>query len=273
MGCDIVVAGASAREREAVAALFARWDGVFSRFRPGSELNAVNAAAGRVVSVSPLFARVLRVALDAAVQTDGLVDPTLGVQLEAAGYDRDFPLLENASRPPVRRPTAEAARWRSVRADGRLVLVPDGVRLDLNGVVKSLAVDEALDLLDGPGWIGAGGDLATRRPLAVELPGGGSVMLVAGGLATSGSARRAWTVAGRRLHHLIDPATGLPSASAWEQVTVCGAICLGADVAAKAAFLAGPAWLEERRLAGRFLGADGTVVLTDGWSRGAGAAA
>ena len=45
--------------------------------------------------VSPLFACSLRAALDAASLTGGLVDPTLGRAIEAAGYDRDFALVGN----------------------------------------------------------------------------------------------------------------------------------------------------------------------------------
>ncbi len=53
--------------------------------------------------------------------------------------------------------------------------MPRGVVLDLNGVVKSLAVDDALTLLSGPGFVSAGGDLATNAPVPVSLPGGGDV--------------------------------------------------------------------------------------------------
>ena len=265
MGCEIAAGGATASECAAVEALFRHYDTVFSRFRPDSELNAVNAAAGRVVAVSALFARALAVALDAAAATDGLVDPTLGAHLEAAGYDRDFALLADDARPDHR--CTSAARWKSVRVDGRLVRVPAGVSLDLNGVVKSLAVDDALALLEGPGWVSAGGDLATRRPLTVGLPRGGSVALLAGGLATSGCAKRTWSRGGRGLHHLIDPRMGRPADSRWEQVTVCGAGCLGADVVAKAAFLAGPGWLDERGLPGRFVARDGSIRETEAWRR------
>ena len=87
MGCDVVVEGASAGEFERVEALFEERDaGVFSRFRPDSELNQVN-AAGAAGLVSPLFERMVEVALWARRTTGGLVDPTLGVALEAAGYD------------------------------------------------------------------------------------------------------------------------------------------------------------------------------------------
>jgi thiamine biosynthesis lipoprotein len=151
-----------------------------------------------------------------------------------------------------------------VRVAGRLVGRPVGTQLDLNGVVKSLAVDDALTLLSGPGFVSAGGDLGANSPVDVALPAGGAVRVVLGGIATSGTVARRW---GREQHHLIDPATGEPSRSPWTQVTVVGGTCLAADVCAKAAFLLGedgPAWLEARGLPGRFL-ADDVVVTNEPW--------
>ena len=54
MGCEVVVEGATAAEAERVRALFEERDGIFSRFRPDSELSRVNAAGGPTL-VSPLF--------------------------------------------------------------------------------------------------------------------------------------------------------------------------------------------------------------------------
>jgi thiamine biosynthesis lipoprotein len=226
MGCEVVLAGGDPRE---VAEVFERWEGAFSLFRPESELSRVNASTSSVLAVSPFFGSTLQLALDAAADTGGLVDPTLGA----------------------------TAR---VRLAGTLLSRPPGLALDLNGVVKSLAVDEAAAMLDGLGFVSAGGDLAVRGPVDVGLPGGGAVRVLEGGLATSGTATR-----GR---HLIDPRTGLPSDSPWEQVTVSGASCLAADVAAKAAYLIGddgPSWLDGRGMAGRFLGLDGRAVCNGTW--------
>jgi thiamine biosynthesis lipoprotein len=264
MGCEIVVGGATADEALHIEALFDERDRVFSRFRPESELNVVNEARGAVL-VSDLFASTLAVALEAAAATDGLVDPTLGVALLAAGYDRDFSEL-SAGR-VTRCHLAGKGCWESVRSTGRLVTVPPGVLLDLNGVVKSLAVDDAVRLLSGPGFVSAGGDLAANAPLDVALPSGDAVRVVSGGIATSGSALRRWTQDGRTRHHLIDPATGEPSHSPWTHVTVVGRSCLAADVCAKAAFLLGddgPAWLDARGIPGRFL-ADDDVVTNRAW--------
>lgn len=265
MGCEVVVGGATGDERGRIEELFHERDAVFSRFRADSELNRVNRHAGRVVSVSPLLARAVEAALEAAAATDGLVDPTLGSAIEAAGYTRDFALLEPDPRP---RDHGEPGSWETVRLAGRLLRVGPGVRLDLNGVVKALAVDDALSLLGGPGFVSAGGDLAANVELDVGLPRGGAVRLVRGGLATSGSATRRWWRGGELQHHLIDARTGAPADSPWEQVTVCGVTCLAADTAAKAAFLLaedGPAWLDERGLPGRLVSRSGAVVANECW--------
>jgi thiamine biosynthesis lipoprotein len=143
------------------------------------------------------------------------------------------------------------------------------VALDLNGVVKSMAVDEAVALLAGPGFVSAGGDLRARGELDVALPDGTAVRLRRGALATSGTTTRHWERGGARQHHLIDPRTGRPSTSIWEQVTACAATCVGADVAAKAAFLLGedgPSWLDERRIPGRFLAPDGSAMSNAAWA-------
>jgi thiamine biosynthesis lipoprotein len=265
MGCEIVVAGAEGDVLGRIEELFHERDATFSRFQPRSELNRVNAASGRTVAVSSLFAEAISAALEAAAATGGLVDPTLGAAIEAAGYMRDFDQLEPDPRPPA---PAPPGRWESIRLSGPFLRVEAGVALDLNGVVKALAVDHALRLLPGGGFVSAGGDLATLEEVDVGLPRGGAVRLVRGALATSGTATRRWWRGGELQHHLIDPRTGRPAASPWEHVTVCGHTCITADTAAKAAFLRGedgPDWLDERGLPGRFVSGEGEIVVSERW--------
>lgn len=269
MGCEVVVGGAGPSELAAIRALFRHREEVFSRFRRASELNSVNRSESPIVAVSPLFVDTLEQALCAAAATGGLVDPSVGAAVEAAGYDRDSTLLGPDPHPAG---PASPGRWRAVRLAGRLLLRPPGLRLDLNGVVKSIAVDDALALIGGNGLVAAGGDVATRGPSLVALPEGGSIRLLSGGIATSGTVRRNWLRGGEPQHHLIDPRTGRPSTSRWTQVTVAAGSCLGADVAAKAAFLLdaeGPDWLDERSLPGRFVGS-GEIVVNGAWRRAGG---
>jgi FAD:protein FMN transferase len=270
MGCEVVVGGASDADAASVERLFETVEAALSRFRPTSDLERLNGSPAGAVIVSPLLAGAIDDALRAAAATGGLCDPTIAAALGAAGYDRSFEQIE------PRRPAEAghpAGRWREIRLSGLLVQRPPGLRLDLNGVVKGRAVDDALALVEGPGFVSAGGDLATRGELVVALPGGDTVTLLAGALATSGITSRSWQRAdGGSAHHLIDPGTGAPSTSPWECVTVCASNCLAADVAAKTAFLLGddgPAWLERRGLAGRFLTRDGETVLVAGWPEAA----
>jgi thiamine biosynthesis lipoprotein ApbE len=266
MGCEVVVGGATADELAAVIDLFEQRDGAFSRFRERSELTRINRSPSRVLVVSDAFAAMANVALAAAGATDGLVDPTVGAAIVALGYDRDFDELERDAAPVEAVP---AGRFLEVRVRGRILERPVGLQLDLNGVVKGRTVDDALALIGGDGVVSAGGDLATRGARDVGLPDGSAIRLERGGLATSGTLTRSWHRGGQRVHHLIDPTTGLPAESPWTCVTVAGASCLAADVAAKAAFLQGgrgPEWLERRSLPGRFLCADGTVTVTRDWA-------
>jgi len=264
MGCEIVVGGASFSERAMVERLFAALEASLSRFRPDSDLERLNRSQAETIIVSPLLANALEDALHAAAATDGLCDPTIAAALNAAGYDRTFAEIE----PGPLHPALPAGRWREIHLAGLLVRRPAGLRVDLNGVVKGRAVDDALALLEGNGFVSAGGDLATRGELVVALPAGDTVTLQSGALATSGVTTRSWSREnGVRAHHLIDPATGAPADVRWSCVTVCAATCLAADVAAKTAFLLGddgPAWLEQRGLQGRFL-AEAEIVLAGGW--------
>jgi FAD:protein FMN transferase len=266
MGCDVVVEGAGDDTLASIRRLFEERDATFSRFRRGSELERVNGAPGRLVAASAEFCRALGAALAAARATGGLVEPTLGAALEAAGYDDDFAALRDDG-PPA--PVPPAVGWRSIAVGARLLERPPGTVLDLNGVVKAMAVDDALDLLDRPGFVSAGGDVAVRGTAVVGLPGGGSVALERGGLATSGTASRRWRRGGLVQHHLIDPATRRPACSPWTFVTAVGSTCLTADVAAKAGFLLGadgPDWLDERGVAARFV-VGRTVVCNERWRR------
>ena len=263
MGCEVTLPyGVPAG---LVRALFEERDARFSRFRPSSELSRVNALPLGLTLVSGEFASMLHLSLDAARATDGLVTPSVGGAIVAAGYDRDFDRL-----PPDVGAVVSAAvpSWQSISVHGGGLLRTDTVQLDLNGVVKGKTVDDALELA-GTGWVSAGGDVAAIEPVVVGLPGGGSIALHGGGLATSSVAKRRWLADGVPQNHLIDPRTGRPTTSPWRDVSVAASSCLIADVAAKAALLlgsAGPAWLDERKLAGRFVSHTGAVTLNDSWS-------
>lgn len=274
---------------ELAEAVLAEVDRACSRFRPDSDLSVANRRAGRWTEVDPLLAAAVAVAVDAAQQTDGLVDPCLGVPLVEIGYDADLSVVltradHRITPPPSSRPGA----WREVGVDpAGAVLVPDGVRLDLGATAKAWASDllavSLADALGGDVLVSLGGDLriagdSCRRtwPVVVtEHPDGEGddlepehLTLDRGGLATSSTTVRRWTSGGVRHHHLLDPATGRPVTPYWRTVTATGPTCVAANVATTAAVVLGEraeVWLADRGVDARLVSVTGQVRRLGGW--------
>jgi thiamine biosynthesis lipoprotein len=280
----VLVSGVDATHSASAAALQARhtlelWHEQFSRFLPDSELSRLNEDQRREVPVSPLMARLVAAIGAAGRLSGGLVDATLIEPLRAAGYEHDLgePLalsraLELA---PRRKPaSANPARgWCELDVDLRsgIVTRPPGLQIDSGGLAKGLFADVLAARLarhrsfavDCAGDIAIGGRAGVARRVEVESPLDGSVLhtfdVLAGGVATSGIARRSWLDKhGRPAHHLLDPASGRPAFTGIVQATALAPSALEAEIRAKSALLVGP------RAARAQLPHGGVVVLDSG---------
>jgi len=270
-------------------------DRACSRFRPDSELSSLNAANGAPAEISQLFSELVAAALRAAQLTDGAVDPTCGAALAAIGYDRDFDQVKAAAGTAAgtggARPGAQPAGlpgWRSVRLDPnrRRLQLTNGAQLDLGATAKAWAADRCAQVItarEGCGvLVSLGGDIAVAGPVpaggwqvrvtddhaAGEEAPGQTVTISSGGLATSSTTVRSWSMGGQRMHHIIDPATGQPASSCWRTVSVAAGTCVDANTASTAAIVrsaAALAWLRDAGLPARLVAHDGTVETTAGW--------
>jgi thiamine biosynthesis lipoprotein len=263
-------------------------DAAASRFRDDSELSRLNNATGREVAVGPLLAKAIAAALRGASLTGGAVDPTVGSAVRMAGYEGDFAGIP-ADGPSMRLVAHRVPGWQAIRFSAalRTVFIPEGVEIDLGATAKALASDLAAEAasqaMGGAGaLVSLGGDIA----VAGEPPAGGwsvqvsedsaapiregeeTVSISSGGLATSSTTVRRWTRGGVILHHIIDPATGLPAESRWRTATVAAATCVDANIASTAAIVksvGAVAWLESIHLAARLVERDGTIRRVAGW--------
>jgi thiamine biosynthesis lipoprotein len=257
----------------AVRREFARLEAVLSRFRPGSELSALN-RSGRA-RAGPDLVRVTELALAARVRTKGRFDPTVHDALVAAGYDRTFEELGAGGTIVATRPGARCGGVvRVVRETGEIVLEP-GTHLDFGGIGKGYAVDRACDLLApyGPCLVSAGGDLAVRGgswPVGVDAASDLTLELTSGAIATSGSDHRRWSTTAGEAHHLIDPRAGVPAETDLLRVTVVGRTAVQAEVLAKSFYLAGAdratSEADELEVPVVLMLGDGRVVLAGGLS-------
>ncbi len=282
-------AGALKAARAVVEAEIAAIDAACSRFRGDSELIRVNAAAGSAIEVSELFLEAIAVALGAAQSTDGLVDPTVGGAMRTLGYDRDFGQVARSGG-PLRVVFGRVPGWQVIDVDRvrQSVRIPVGVELDLGATAKALCADRAAAAVYAAIGCGVlvslGGDVASAGPAPqggwtvlvtdnhaapVDAPGQ-RVSIASGGLATSGTAVRRWSRGGRPLHHLIDPATAMPSDTPWQTVSVAARSCVEANIASTAAIIVGDTaadWLAARGLPSRLVATDGAVTTVAGWPR------
>lgn len=267
-------------------ALLARVDAAASRFRPDSALSIANARAGRPTPVPQLLVELVDAALAAAADTGGVVHPALGRAMRRIGYDRDISAIR--ARAVVDGPTpADASwvphRWRSVRLHraAGLLTVSTGTALDLGATAKAWTADHAARSLAARYGTGVlvelGGDLAVAGGRAAgwtirvaERAGadGQLVLIRHGGLATSTTTVRTWRHCDATMHHILDPATGLPADGPWRTASVAASSALAANVASTAAIVLGGRaveWLTARGFAARLVRQDGTVVTTPGW--------
>lgn len=289
MGCHMlaVIDGDDERATTRLAQApgwFEQWEQQLSRFRPDSDLARLNAASGRPFAAPAALYEVLRLALDAARQSNGLVRPTLIGALEAAGYDRSFPMLSKEQvtkgTPASQRPALDD--WRTIVLDRKAhtISLPATVRLDLGGIAKGWAAEQAAGQLAaaGPALMDAGGDIVVSGPMANGAPWPigianpfapdeslGVLLLVRGSVATSGRDLRHWRKNGREQHHIIDPRTGRPAQTDVVAATVVAPDGPSAEMAAKVALIlgsqAGRAWLDARpTLAGLLVLEDGRLV-------------
>jgi thiamine biosynthesis lipoprotein len=273
----------------AVEAVVESIDLACSRFRDDSELSRLLAGTGpREGIVSPVLAQALATALRAAELSDGAVDPTVGAAVRSAGYTVDFGALDpdGAPIPLIVHPVPG---WRQIRFSpaSRRVEIPDGVEVDLGATAKALAADLAAGAADtvigGSGvLVSLGGDVAVAGAPPDEgwhvqiaedsraeiTPDGETIAIRSGGVATSSTTVRRWRRGGVELHHIIDPATGLPTAGPWRTVSVVAGSCVDANIAATGAIVRGaaaPAWLESAGLPARLVDGAGVVVRVAGW--------
>jgi thiamine biosynthesis lipoprotein len=229
---SVTVLGMHRRDRDSrhlaaeVIGRLAELERLWSRFLPDSDVTRINNAAGTPVQVDPRTAELVTVACRASVATGGLFSPLVGTALTDIGYrdpwQRGWATTPVQTTGPDYRP--HGAETVTIEHTGT-VLIPNGARLDLGGIAKGRAADLTAAWLNEQHGIGAivniGGDIrviTTCHDQAVTVniddPDTPNTQLISwslynGGVATSSTRHRRWTLAdGRPTHHLIDPTTG-----------------------------------------------------------------
>ena len=230
----VIYAPDAIEARRAFEAAFGRireLNASLSDYEENSELSRLSrsSGSGRWVPLGSDLSRVLRAADAISRESDGTFDVTVGplVQLwRRARRQRELP-----AEAPLEAARA-ATGWTNLllRRSGsgwEARLIQPGMRLDLGGIAKGYALDEAAVVLRREGLdrflISGGGDIVVGDPppgmpgWRVEVgvfdgpnpPPSRFVRLRNEALATSGDSFQRAEIGGRRYSHIVDPRTGI----------------------------------------------------------------
>jgi FAD:protein FMN transferase len=236
-------------------------DNAMSDYKPDSELMRLcRAAGGPPEKVSEDLFQVLTAAQELAARSDGAFDVTVGPVVRLWRRARRRHELPDGNR------LAQALAlvgYRNLVLDPRqrtAQLLKPGMMLDLGGIAKGYAADEALSVLKRDGitsaLVAAAGDIACSRPppgregwridIAAPAPSSKSadksaryLSLHDAAVSTSGDSEQHLDVGSERYSHIINPATGM-ALSGRRRVTVVAPRGITADSYAVAVCVLGP---------------------------------
>jgi FAD:protein FMN transferase len=252
---DVAAAQAAFEE---VFAEFERLENLMSVWRPDSDIQRINQAAGlRPVQVSPDVRDVLKTARQISEWTDGKFDVTFGALAGLWKFDHDQDNVVPDMREVRRR--LPLIDYRAIQIDdraGTVFLTRKGMSAHLGGIGKGYAIDRGVSLLRHRGFrdfmIQAGGDMYVAGlkdghawRLGIQDPRGAAnhsfaeLDLSDGTFSTSGDYERFFMKDGRRYHHILDPAAGEPARGS-RSVTIVANRGVIADGLSTGVFILGP---------------------------------
>ncbi len=247
-------------EKAAKAAMdrISQINSVMSDYDPASEVRHLSDTSGQghAVPVSPDLLKVMSAAWDLSERSDGAFDVTVGpvVRLwRRARRQEELPSPEKIAE--YKR--SVGYRFVHINQDsGTIELLKAEMRIDLGGIAKGFAIDEALKelrkhgitraLVDAGGDVGLGDPPADRpswtvgvAPLDPDADPSILISLSNVAVATSGDMWQYVEIDGRRYSHIVDPRTGI-GLTDHSSVTVIAPDAITADGLASAVSVLGP---------------------------------
>ena len=248
----IILVGGSQNLLNESFELLAELEQKWSRFISSSELTKLNNAEGSAVEVSDETVKLIQAMIQATRLTNGYFDPTTLPLLVKSGYESSRKDPENKTILP------SSANWPGdvlgIEISGNKIQLPMGTVLDPGGIGKGLAADFVIDFLKksevAGALINANGDVVAfgQAPqpgpwiVGIENPLDSSqeysqIRLVSGAIATSSRVHQTWKLAGKDIHHIVNPLTGSIAITPVLSATVICAKGADAEALAKIPFI------------------------------------
>ncbi len=239
--------------KDAVIAEMHRINNTMSPFIPESLLSKINSSAAKApVTISDELFELIERSIKISEMTKGAFDITFS----SVGYLYDYRLKQKPSTEQLEK-TLPLINYQSLILDknnNSIFFSQSGIKIDLGGIAKGLAVDNSINILKDFGVkeasVTAGGDtyvlgdnngkmwqIGIRHPRAESklisiLP------LADAAVSTSGDYERFFIEDGKRYHHILNPETG-KSVSSLQSVTIIADNSTLADALSTSVFVLG----------------------------------
>ena len=254
----------------------------FSFFEPGSDIFRINQQAGiKPVAVHQDTFFVLFRALAYGKETQGAFDITSGPM------DRLWRNSIRSAKIPLKSDIIECRRLIGLsdlildKAAGTAFLRRKGQQIDLGGIAKGYAADEALRILKkykvcnalvnfGGTVIAIGREqrIGVQSPYQKKGEPMADIVVQNKAVITSGTYERGFFLDGRRYHHIIDPRTGWPADSGLLSLTLVGDGAMALDALATGICVLGEKsglpLLEKHGIEAVFISSSGEIKITCG---------
>ena len=223
-----------------------RYERLFSRTLPNSDVSRINASRGALVEVDADTRRLLEMAKAYCAKSEGLFDITMGELVGLWSSAKDSPPGQDEIDAALERVDYRLLETHDLGSRCFARLANGGASLDLGGIAKGFIADELARILDswairsyvidlggnvfargrkpdGSRWmIGIRNPLDTAKVLgAFELENAAAV--------TSGTYERYRLFGGKAYHHILSPLTGYPVETDVRSVTVVSRRALDAE--------------------------------------------
>lgn len=263
--------------------LIQRMESLWSVTGEESEIYRANHSGGNAVSVSEETAELISFALEMAQRTGGSLDPTIYPVLTAWGFTTDSKQIPSEGQIEE---LLSHVGYDRILLDGDTLTVPNGMQLDLGAVGKGYTADLVTEVLKDYGvehaMISLGGNIQAlgTRPdgsdwrIGIRAPweeGNLGVLTVSdAAVVTSGGYENYFEGEDGKLYwHILNPATGYPSDSGLQSVTIIGQEGKLCDALSTALFVMGAEqaetyWRENGEFDMLLVTDKNEIILTEG---------
>lgn len=232
-----------------------KYDAMFSRTNPDSEIARINQAGGNAVEVSTETVKLIKKGIYYSELSNGAFDITIAPVVNLWDFQAESPA------PPSKENAAAAATHTDYKniliSDNKVALTDPEAGIDVGAIAKGYIADRLKEYLKDQGvkhaLIDLGGNIltigtkldGTDYNIGIQKPfdeGGKpitSIKVSDKSVVTSGIYQRCFEQDGKLYHHILDPNTGYPCDNNLYSVTIITNSSLTADALSTTCFLLG----------------------------------